>query len=133
MVFDKAEVTDSHVRGTTILAWGQDDQEAVITGEGTLGKLAAATASALGYYLVPGRHIGTMFGDVRVKKGETITIKGCTVDDKTRCLAEQDMHSSKVPFIGRAYYIQFLDTKGNVTVDGHRLTLADGNRNTIRD
>lgn len=133
MVFDKAEVTDSHVRGTTILAWGQDDQEAVITGKGTLGKFAAATASALGYYLVPGRHIGTMFGDVRVKKGETITIKGCTVDDKTRCLAEQDMHSSKVPFIGRAYYIQFLDTKGNVTVDGHRLTLADGNRNTIRD
>ena len=133
MLFDEAEVSDSHVRGTTILAWGQDDQEAAITGEGTLGKLAAAAAYAIGYYLVPGRHIGTMFGDVRVKKGKTITVNGCTVDDKTRCLGEQDMHSSKVPFIGQAYYIEFLDTKGTVTVDGHTLTLADCNRNTVRD
>lgn len=133
MLFDQAEVTDSHVRGTTILAWGQEDQEATITGEGTLGKLAAVAASAMGYYLVPGRHVGTMFGDVRVKKGQAITIDGCTVDDKTRCLAEQDMHSSKVPFIGRAYYIHFLDTMGPVTVDGHSLTLADCNRYTVRD
>ena len=31
MILGEAKVTDSHVRGTTIHAWGQDDQEATIT------------------------------------------------------------------------------------------------------
>ena len=74
-----------------------------------------------------------MIGDVRTKKGETIVIEGCTADSETICLPVQYMHSSKAPFIGQAYYVQFLDTKGTVIVDGHTLTLADGNRNTARD
>lgn len=43
------------------------------------------------------------------------------------------MHSSNAPFIGQAYYIQFMDTMGTVIVDGYTLTLADCNKNTIRD
>lgn len=133
MILGEATVTDSHVRGTTIQAWGQNDQEASITGEGTLGKLAASAATNMGFYLVPGRHVSTLIGDVRTKKGETIVIEGCTADAETICLPVQYMHSSKAPFIGQAYYVQFLDTKGTVIVDGHTLTLADGNRNTVRD
>ena len=133
MILGEATVTDSHVRGTTIQAWGQNDQEASITGEGTLGKLAATAATNIGFYLVPGRHVSTLIGDVRTKKGETIVIEGCTADSETICLPVQYMHSSKAPFIGQAYYVQFLDTKGTVIVDGHTLTLADGNRNTVRD
>ena len=133
MILGEATVTDSHVRGTTIQAWGQNDQEASITGEGTLGKLAATAATNIGFYLVPGRHVSTLIGDVRTKKGETIVIEGCTADSETICLPVQYMHSSKAPFIGQAYYVQFLDTKGTVIVDGHTLTLADGNKNTIRD
>ena len=133
MILGEATVTDSHVRGTTIQAWGQNDQEASITGEGTLGKLAATAATNMGFYLVPGRHVSTLIGDVRTKKGETIVIEGCTADAETICLPVQYMHSSKAPFIGQAYYVQFLDTKGTVIVDGHTLTLADGNRNTVRD
>lgn len=133
MILGEATVTDSHVRGTTIQAWGQNDQEASITGEGTLGKLAATAATNMGFYLVPGRHVSTLIGDVRTKKGETIVIEGCTADAETICLPVQYMHSSKAPFIGQAYYVQFLDTKGTVIVDGHTLTLSDGNRNTVRD
>ena len=59
--------------------------------------------------------------------------EGCTADSETICLPVQYMHSSKAPFIGQAYYVQFLDTKGTVIVDGHPITLADGNRNTVRD
>lgn len=133
MIERGATITDSHVRGSTIYAWGQPDQEAIITGEGTLGKLAVSAAVNMGFYLVPGRHIGTLIGDIRTMSGEQITIDGCTVDQATVCLAEQNSHSEKVPFIGQAYYIQFMDTLGTVTVDGHTLTLADCNRNTVRD
>lgn len=133
MIERGATITDSHVRGSTIYAWGQPDQEAIITGEGTLGKLAASAAVNMGFYLVPGRHIGTLIGDIRTMSGEQITIDGCTVDQATVCLAEQNSHSEKVPFIGQAYYIQFKDTMGTVIVDGHTLTLADCNRNTVRD
>lgn len=133
MAFDNAEIINSHVRGTKIQAWGQDDQEAIITGEGTLGKLAATTATNMGFYLVPGRHVGTLIGDVRAKSGGTVIIEGCTADEETVCTPVQYKHSEKAPFIGQAYYVQFMDTMGTVTVDGHTLTLADCNRNTIRD
>lgn len=133
MILGEAHVSDSHVRGTTIHAWGQDDQEANITGEGTLGKLAASAVTSMGYYLVPGRHVSTLIGDVRTKNGDTVIIEGCTADEQTICSPVQHKHSEKVPFIGQAYYVQFMDTMGTVIVDGHTLTLADCNRNTIRD
>ena len=65
--------------------------------------------------------------------GETIKITGCTVDKETVCTPRMFYHSNKARFIGQAYFIDFMDTEGKVIVDGHTLTLADGNRNTIRN
>ena len=127
-----AEVSDCHVRGTTICAFGQNDKEADITGSGFLGQIGAAAVKGLGYFLVPGRHVSTLVGDIRTYKGETITITGCTVDENTRCIQDYHKHSDAYPYIGQAYYIQFSDTKGKVIVDGKSLTLADCNRNTRR-
>ena len=87
----------------------------------------------MGYYLVPGRHVSTLIGDVRTKNGDTITIEGCTADEETVCYPVQHSHSVNAPFIGQAYYVEFMDTKGTVIVDGYTLTLADCNRNTLRD
>lgn len=128
----ESNVVNCHVRGTTIHAYGEPDKEADMASDGLLGKLAIASAKGLGFYLVPGRHVSTMIGDIRTRIGETITISGCTVDAATRCTAEHQMHNSSYPYIGQAYYIQFDDTKGKVIVDGQELTLADGNKNTKR-
>ena len=125
-------ITDCHVRGTTINAYGEEDKEAEITGVGTLGQLAAATAQGWGYFLVPGRHVSTLIGDVRTRNGETITITGCSADAKCVCSPKQYKHSSAAPYIGQAYFIKFLDTEGKVIVDGRQLTLANCNRNTER-
>lgn len=127
-----AEVSDCHVRGTTIYAFGQDDKDADITGSGFLGSIGAAVVQGMGYFRVPGRHVSTLVGDIRTYKGETITITGCTVDENTRCLQDYHKHNDAYPYIGQAYYIQFSDTKGQVIVDGNSLTLADCNRNTER-
>lgn len=133
MIMGAAEITDCHVRGTKIHAYGQDDKNASITGVGVLGSLAAATAESMGYFLVPGRHVSTLIGDIRTMNGETIKITGCTVDKETVCTPRMFYHSNKARFIGQAYFIDFMDTEGKVIVDGHTLTLADGNRNTIRN
>ena len=132
MIIGEANLSNNHVRGTTINAYGQDDQNASITGDNTVGNLAATSASAMGFFLVPGRHVSTLIGDIRTKTGETITINGCTADSATKCYPKQYRHSTEVQSIGQAYYIQFMDTMGTVVIDGHTLTLADGNRNTIR-
>lgn len=131
-IMRESNVVNCHVRGTTIHAYGEPDKEADMASDGLLGKLAIASAKGLGFFLVPGRHVSTMIGDIRTRDGETITITGCTVDAATRCTAEHQMHNSSYPYIGQAYYIQFADTKGKVIVDGQELTLADGNKNTKR-
>ena len=125
-------ITNCHVRGTTIHAYGEPDKEADMTSDGLVGMGAIAAAKGLGFYKVPGRHVSTMIGDIRTHNGETITITNCTVDAATKCTAEEYNHNSLVPYIGQAYYIQFGDTKGTVLVDGYSLTLADGNKNTNR-
>lgn len=125
-------ITNCHVRGTRIHAYGEPDKEADMTSDGLVGMGAIAAAKGLGFYKVPGRHVSTMIGDIRTHNGETITITNCTVDAATKCTAEEYHHNSLVPFIGQAYYIQFGDTKGTVLVDGYSLTLADGNKNTNR-
>lgn len=125
-------ITNCHVRGTTIHAYGEPDKEADMTSDGLVGMGAIAAAKGLGFYKVPGRHVSTMIGDIRTHNGETITITNCTVDAATKCTAEEYHHNSLVPYIGQAYYIQFGDTKGTVLVDGYSLTLADGNKNTNR-
>lgn len=133
MIMGESDLSDCHVRSTRICAYGQDDKNAKITGVGILGSLAAATAESMGYFLVPGRHVSTLIGDIRTMNGETIKITGCTVDKETVCTPRMFYHSNKARFIGQAYFIDFMDTEGKVIVDGHTLTLADGNRNTIRN
>lgn len=133
LVYDDCSITNCHVRGTTIRAYGQNDKEAKITGEGVLGSIAASVADGAGFFLVPGRHVSTLIGDIRTINGGTVTVTGCTVDDKTKCIPLQYRHNNSVPYIGQAYYIQFLDPEGGkVIVDGNPLTLADCNRLTKR-
>ena len=133
MIMGATEITDCHVRGTKIHAYGQDDKDATITGEGLLGSLAASTASSMGYFRVPGRHVSTLIGDIRTMDGETVKITGCTADAATTCTPRKYSHSNKAANIGQAYFIDYLDTEGKVIVDGHTLTLANGNRNTVRN
>jgi hypothetical protein len=128
----ESNITNCHVRNSIVHAYGDPDKEASMTSDGLLGKMAVATAKGLGFYLVPGRHVSTMIGDIRTINGETITISGCTVDSATKCTAEYHKHNNSFPYIGQAYYIQFDDTEGTVTVDGQKLTLADGNKHTNR-
>ena len=129
---DSGNITNCHVRGTIIRAYGQEDKNATLSGEGLLGQLAASTAEAMGYFLIPGRHVSTLIGDVRSQYGGTIRITGCSADSKTTCYPTQHRHSNQASFIGQAYYIQYMDTEGAVYVDGKKLTLADCNRNTTR-
>lgn len=124
-------LTGCKVNGTTINAFGQDDKDATIQGSGILGYLAAGALQGLGYYLVPGRHVSTLIGNIRATG--TVTLTGCTVDANTQCTKRHDKHNSTYHFIGQAYIVKFLDSEdGSVTVDGNKLTLADCNRNTKR-
>ena len=121
---------DCKVNGTTIYAYGQDDKNATIQGQGLLGSLAAATLKGLGYYLVPGRHVSTLIGNIRATG--TVTLTGCGVDSDTKCEKRHDKHNTTYNYIGQAYIVKFLDSEGSVTVDGTKLTLADCNKNTKR-
>ena len=133
IIMGKADLKNCHVKGTTIHAYGQNDKNAKLKGEGFLGNLAAETADGMGYFLVPGRHVNTLIGDIRTMNGETISITNCTVDNNTKCTQDYHQHSPNTKNIGQAYYIKYYDTEGKVIVDGRTLTLANGNRNTIRD
>ena len=128
----ESNITNCHVRNSIIHAYGEPDKEADMSADGFLGSLAVGAAKALGFYLVPGRHVSTLIGDIRTVKGETITISGCTVDSATKCTAEQYKHNDTFPYIGQAYFIQFDDEEGAVYVNGQQLTLADGNKTTER-
>lgn len=96
-----ATISNCHVKGTTINAFGQNDQKAmyVIT--------------------IPGRHVGQFIGDIRTSDDEKdkIVLTNCTVDSNTKCTNRWDKHS-KCNMIGRVYYVTLLDSKGTVTLDG---------------
>jgi len=96
-----ATISNCHVKGTTIYAYGQNDQKA--------------------YYIVtiPGRHVGQFIGDIRTSDDEKdkITLTNCTVDSNTKCTQRHDKHS-KCNMIGKVYYVTLLDSKGTVTLDG---------------
>ena len=96
-----ATISNCHVNGTTIYAFGQNDQKA--------------------YYIVtiPGRHVGQFIGDIRTSDDEKdkIVLTNCTVDSNTKCTNRWDQHS-KCNMIGRVYYVTLLDSKGTVTLDG---------------
>lgn len=96
-----ATISNCHVKGTTIYAFGQNDQKV--------------------YYVVtiPGRHVGQFIGDIRTSDDEKdkIVLTNCTVDSITKCTNRWDKHS-KCNMIGRVYYVSLLDSKGTVTLDG---------------
>ena len=96
-----ATISNCHVNGTTIYAFGQNDQKV--------------------YYVVtiPGRHVGQFIGDIRTSDDEKdkIVLTNCTVDSNTKCTNRWDKHS-KCNMIGRVYYVSLLDSKGTVTLDG---------------
>ena len=125
-----SSMTNLHVNNTIVDAFGQDDKSAKIQGEGLWGSLAAMTLQGFGYYLVPGRHVSTMIGNIRATG--TVTLTGCSVDANTKCTNRHDKHNSTYHYIGQAYIVKFLDSEGTVTVDGTKLTLADCNKNTTR-
>lgn len=124
-----AALSDCYVRTSTIHAYGQDDKDAEMIGSGLLGWAAVGVAYAAGFYKVPGRHVGTLIGDIRATG--TITINNCSTHTGTECTNRYDKHNNTYNYIGQAYYVQFLDSQGTVTVDGKPITLADCNRNTI--
>lgn len=125
-----SSMNNCHVTNTIIHAFGQDDKSAKIQGEGFFGSLAAITLEGFGYYIVPGRHVSTVIGNIRATG--TVTLTGCTVDANTQCTKRHDKHNSTYHYIGQAYIVKFLDSEGSVTVDGNKLTLADCNKNTTR-
>ena len=96
-----ATISNCHVKGTTINAFGQNDQKA--------------------YYVItiPGRHVGQFIGDIRTSDDEKdkIVLTNCTVDSNTKCTNRWDQHS-KCKMIGKVYYVTLLDSKGTVTLDG---------------
>ncbi len=74
---------------------------------------------------IPGRHIGTVIGDIRTSKAEHIvTITDCGTDSYTETFAKQTWldQQSGATFIGRCYAVPVIDTKGSVTVDGKKVS-----------
>lgn len=133
-------LTGCSVNETTVYAFGQNDKQATVEGSG----LAQAGIAMLGYYLVPGRHVGTMIGNIRATG--TVTLTGCSVDSNSQCTNRWDKHTWRVnkgslwrpsytyytyDFIGQAYYVKFLDSEGTVTVDGTALTVGDCKTSTL--
>ncbi|MBQ8673878.1 MAG: hypothetical protein IJ511_07510 [Bacteroides sp.] len=125
-----ATLTNCKVNETTVHAIGQDDKMATIEASGIMGNMAKIGVLGLGYYLVPGRHVSTLIGNIRATG--TVTLTGCSVDEKTQCTNRWDKHNTTYTSIGQAYIVKFVDSEGSVTVDGAPLTLADCNKNTKR-
>lgn len=125
-VTKNAKISNCSVTSCKIKATGQNDKMATVTGS-RLGRLAIALA---GYYKVPGRHVGSLIGDIRA--GGTITIDNCKTSSMSLS-TRWDKHNSVVgKDIGQAYYVKFMDSMGSVKVNGSKLTLADCNKNTTR-
>lgn len=104
-----ATVSNCHVYTTEINAYGQDDKNMILIN-------------------VPGRHVGTVIGDIRVGNSSTafsIVITGTGSDTETVNLCKKhrlDQHSGAT-FVGKCYYAQTSDQKGTVTVDGTSVTI----------
>lgn len=112
-------ITNCWTQGTIIYAYGQDDKKATIDA----GLLVRLGIAALGYYLVPGRHVSTLIGNIRATG--TINITNSGADSSSKCTNRHDKHNSTYNYIGQAYIVKFVDNEGTVTVDGKKLTVAD--------
>lgn len=100
-VEDKATISNCHVKGTTIYAFGQNDKNYI-------------------FVKIPGRHVGAFIGDIRTSDsdGDTILMNDCTVDSNTKCTSRWDKYSN-CNIIGQAYYVKLAgDSKGTVKFNG---------------
>lgn len=136
-------ITNCWTKGTTIYAFGQNDKEATIDASW----LIKTGVKASGYYLVPGRHVSTLIGNIRVTG--TISINNSGADSASKCTKRYDTHQWRVKtggsswnptytyykydYIGQAYYVKFLDSEGTVTVDGTSITIGDCKTSTLYD
>ena len=103
----KANVSNCHVYNTEIKATGQKDNKdyKVVT--------------------IPGRHIGTVIGDIRTSIADhVVTIDNCSSDDSTSTYAKSHWldEQSGATFIGKCYAVPVIDTKGKVIVDGKSIS-----------
>lgn len=96
-----ATISNCHVKGTTIYAFGQDNKRLLLI------------------YTVYGRHVGQFIGDIRTSDDEKdkIVLTNCSVDSNTKCTKRWDKHG-KCNMIGCVYSLPLLDSKGTVTLDG---------------
>ncbi len=103
-----ATISDCHVYKTDINAYGQADQYGG---------------------MVPGRHVGTVIGDVRTSSNSvkyTVTITGTSSDSDTGTLSKAhnktlNEFSSQASFIGKCYNVLNDDYQGTVTVNGTKV------------
>ena len=115
----KTDVSNCQISNTVINATGQADAKATLSGSSA----AVFAINALGGFVVPGRHVSALIGDIRTGKsgaGFAVTISNCTVGSDVTVTPTWDKHSSNAPFIGQCYYIYSRDnSSGSVTVDGN--------------
>ena len=115
----KTDVSNCQISNTVINATGQADVKATLSGS----TIAVSGINLLGGFVVPGRHVSALIGDIRTGKsgaGFAVTISNCTVGSDVNVTPTWDKHSSNAPFIGQCYYIYSVDnSSGSVTVDGN--------------
>lgn len=119
-------IDNCQVNGTSIYAFGQGDKAANKSGLAII---------LMGYYTVPGRHVGTFIGDVRTTAsgGGTIKMTNISVDNNTKCLNQKDEHNNKCGTIGRVYFLFLKDDQGTVYYNNTKLTLQNCKNNQNRN
>lgn len=138
---DNSTITNCWTKGTIIYAYGQDDKEATIDADW----FVQFGIGALKYYLVPGRHVSTLIGNIRATG--TINITNSGADSSSKCTNRHDTHQWRVKtggsswnpkytyykydYIGQAYFVKFLDSEGTVKIDGASLTIGDCKTDTL--
>ena len=116
-----ATITNCSVNNTEINAYGQKDEK------GNIANIIRAGT-------IPGRHVNQFIGDIRSKKGYTVSVSDCSVSGN-RYSQDSYSHSkgTSIPIIGEAYCLgakifiigQKGDEKGtvkvkNITIDGSK-------------
>lgn len=119
----KADITKCNVNSTTIRATGQADAKADLTGS----SLAVLAINAAGGFLVPGRHVSALIGDIRTGNSSTgfpVVVSNCSIGSDVIITPTWDQHSTSAKYIGQCYYVYSKDNSGgSVTVDGTSQTI----------
>ena len=127
-------INNCKVLNTTIDAYGQPDQDAQLSGNSFL----TGAAYLAGYYLVPGRHVSTFIGNIRLAATGKVMITNCSTHTGSQCVNSEgnDKHNNTYSYIGQAYYVFGVDATSDsdmsVTIDSNKLTIANCNRYTQR-